>query len=179
MSVTILAVANTPVRSMDLPSYISGYVDGEGCFNVSFCRRAAMRTGWDVRPSFSVSQNDDRQEVLELMLDYFGCGTLRPDRSDKTVKFEVRAIANLVGAVVPHFEAYPLMSAKRRDFEGFAAVCRLVAAGSHLSRPGLRAIVELATVMNASGRRKFTADQILGSQDLKVIVSASSNGGKT
>ena len=96
MSVTILAVANTPVRSMDLPSYISGYVDGEGCFNVSFCRRAAMRTGWDVRPSFSVSQNDDRQEVLELMLDYFGCGTLRPDRSDNTVKFEVRAIANLI-----------------------------------------------------------------------------------
>jgi len=72
-----------------------------------------------------------------------------------------------------------LVSAKRRDFEGFAAVCRLVAAGSHLSPPGLRAIVELATVMNASGRRKFTADQILGSQDLKVIVSASSNGGKT
>jgi hypothetical protein len=138
-----------------------------------------MRTGWDVRPSFSVSQNDDRQEVLELMLDYFGCGTLRPDRSDKTVKFEVRAIAHLVGAVVPHFEAYPLMSAKRRDFEGFAAVCRLVAVGSHLSQPGLRAIVELATSMNASGRRKFTADQILGSQDLKVIVSASSNGGKT
>ena len=26
-----------------------------------------MRTGWDVRPSFSVSQNDDRQEVLELI----------------------------------------------------------------------------------------------------------------
>jgi hypothetical protein len=164
---------------MDLPSYISGYADGEGCFNVSICRRASMRSGWDVRPSFSVSPNDDRQEVLELMLDYFKCGTLRPDRSDNTVKFEVRAIANLVGKIVPHFEAYPLISAKRRDFEGFAAVCRLVAAGSHLSPEGLREIVDLAAMMNASGRRKFTAEQILGSQDLKVIVSASSNGGKT
>src|SRR5579863_10417131 len=179
MSVTILAVANTPVRSMDLPSYISGYVDGEGCFNVSFCRRAAMRTGWDVRPSFSVSQNEDRQEVLELMLEYFGCGTLRPDRSDNTIKFEVRAIANLVGKVVPHFEAYPLISAKRRDFQAFAVVCRLIAAGHHLSRDGLQAIVSQATMMNSSGRRKFTADQILEVQDLKVIVSASSNGGKT
>jgi len=117
--------------------------------------------------------------VLELMLSYFECGTLRPDRSDDTIKFEVRAIANLVGKVVPHFEAYPLISAKRRDFDGFAAVCRLIVAGSHLSPSGLREIVSLATVMNASGRRKFTADQIVGSQDLKVIVSASSNGGKT
>jgi hypothetical protein len=164
---------------MDLPSYISGYADGEGCFNVSFCRRASLRTGWDVRPSFSVSQNGDRLQVLELMLDYFKCGTLRPDRSDNTVKFEVRAIANLVGNIVPHFEAYPLLSTKRSDFEGFAAVCRLVAAGNHLSPSGLREIVGLATTMNASGRRKFTADQILGNQDLKVIVSASSNGGKT
>jgi hypothetical protein len=113
------------------------------------------------------------------MLEYFRCGTLRPDRSDNTVKFEVRAIANLVGNVIPHFEAYPLMSAKRRDFEGFAAVCRLIAAGGHLSLTGLREIVNQAMVMNASGRRKFTADQILEGQDLKVIVSASSNGGKT
>ena len=164
---------------MDLPSYISGYADGEGCFNVSFCRRAAMRTGWDVRPSFSVSQNGDRLEVLELMLGYFKCGTLRPDRSDNTVKFEVRAIANLIGKVIPHFEAFPLISAKRSDFEGFAAVCRLIAAGTHLSPAGLREIVGLASMMNASGRRKFTAQQILGNQDLKVIVSASSNGGKT
>jgi hypothetical protein len=91
----------------------------------------------------------------------------------------VSAIANLVGKVVPHFEAYPLISTKRRDFEGFAAVCRLVAAGNHLTREGLQAIVSQATMMNSSGRRKFTADQILEVQDLKVIVSASSNGGKT
>jgi LAGLIDADG endonuclease len=164
---------------LDLPSYISGYVDGEGCFNVSFCRRASLRTGWDVRPSFSVSQNSDRCEVLELMLGYFGCGSVRPDRSDNTVKFEVRAIANLIGRVLPHFEAYPLMSTKRRDFERFAAVCRPISARAHLRASGLREIVELAVLMNASGRRKFTADQILSSQDLKVIVSASSHGGES
>jgi hypothetical protein len=119
---------------MDLPSYISGYADGEGCFNVSFCRRLSLRSGWEVRPSFSVSQNSDRREVLELMLEYFRCGTIRPDRSDQTVKFEVRSAASLLGAVIPHFEQYPLMSAKQRDFEKFAAVCRLVAGGGHHHR---------------------------------------------
>jgi hypothetical protein len=69
----------------DLPSYISGYVDGEGCFTVS------------------VSQNGDRCEVLLEIQDYFGCGTIRPDRSDKTVKWEARSLPLLIERVIPHF----------------------------------------------------------------------------
>ena len=164
---------------MDLPSYFTGYADGEGCFTVSFCRRKSMRCGWEVRPSFSVSQNADRMQVLELMLDYFGCGTIRPDRSDQTVKYEVRDIRSLIHRILPHFQQYPLMSAKRTDFEHFAVVCRLVDAGEHLTKPGLRAIVERAMAMNPSGKRKFAAIEILGAEDLKVIVSACSNAGSS
>ena len=162
---------------MDVPSYISGYVDGEGCFTVSFSNRLRMRGGWEVRPSFSVSQNADRSQVLELMLGYFGCGSIRPDRSDRTLKYEVRDIANLIGRVLPHFEAYPMMSEKQKDFERFARVCRSVHERRHLTSSGLHEIVESAMVMNPGGRRKFTAVQILGSSEPKVIVSASSNGG--
>ncbi len=162
---------------MDLPSYISGYADGEGCFNVSFCRRASLRSGWEVRPSFSVSQNADRRQVLDLMLEYFDCGSIRPDRSDLTVKFEVRAINDLTRRIVPHFEKYPMMSAKQNDFVAFARVCQLVDAGEHLRASGLQSIVSLVAPMNSSGRRKFTTAEIVGSQDLKVIVSACSNAG--
>ena len=52
---------------MDLNAYISGYVDGEGCFCVSFQPSNRHRFGWEVRPSFSVSQNLDRSEVLYLI----------------------------------------------------------------------------------------------------------------
>ena len=76
----------------DLPSYISGYVDGEGCFTVSISPRPTLRVGWEVRPSLSVSQNGDRDEVLLEIQEHFGCGTIRPDRSDKTVKWEVRSL---------------------------------------------------------------------------------------
>ena len=64
---------------VDLPSYISGYVDGEGCFTVSISPRPTLRVGWEVRPSVSVSQNGDRSEVLLAIQEYFGCGTLRRD----------------------------------------------------------------------------------------------------
>ena len=69
-----------------LSAYISGYADGEGCFTVSIAPRATLAVGWEVRPSFSVSQNGDRAEVLHALKAYFGCGSIRPDRSDKTLK---------------------------------------------------------------------------------------------
>ena len=52
---------------VDLGSYISGYVDGEGCFTVSISPRPTLLAGWEVRPSLSVSQNGDRAEVLLLI----------------------------------------------------------------------------------------------------------------
>ena len=60
---------------VDLPSYISGFVDGEGCFSVSFGPRPTLSLGWEVRPSLSVSQNGDRSEVLLEIQRYFDCGT--------------------------------------------------------------------------------------------------------
>jgi hypothetical protein len=52
---------------MDLSAYFAGFVDGEGCFTVSFSPRSTLLLGWEVRPSFSVSQNADRIEVWLLM----------------------------------------------------------------------------------------------------------------
>jgi hypothetical protein len=161
---------------MDLRAYFAGFVDGEGCFTVSFSPRSTLLIGWEVRPSFSVSQNADRSEVLVLMQQYFGCGSVRPDRSDKTLKYEVRCLDDLIERVIPFFEANPLLSGKRRDFERFAEVCKLVRSGAHRSKPGLRAIVELAMAMNASGKRKFKTDAIFPTE-AEVIVSASSNAG--
>ena len=81
---------------MDVGSYLSGYTEGEGCFCVTFNRSCRHAFGWDIRPSFSISQNRDRSEILELFKTVFGCGTIRPDRSDKTLKYEVCSVADLV-----------------------------------------------------------------------------------
>jgi LAGLIDADG endonuclease len=163
-----------------LSAYISGYVDGEGCFTVSISPRAKLLVGWEVRPSFSVSQNGDRAEVLHVLQAYFGCGSIRPDRSDRTVKWETRRLEDILGHVIPHFESFPLMSGKQLDFERFASVCRLMAAGAHRRRAGLIEIVELARVMNPSGKRRYDAGAILASlRQGEGIVCASGNGGIT
>lgn len=144
-----------------LPAYISGYADGEGCFTVSISPRARLRVGWEVRPSFSVSQNGDRAQVLVLLKDYFGCGSIRPDRSDSTLKWETRRLGDLIDRVIPHFERYPLLSQKREDFENFAIICRMMTDGAHRSRRGLSQIVQLAHSMNVSGKRRYAIEEVL------------------
>ncbi|MBI2169505.1 MAG: LAGLIDADG family homing endonuclease [Actinobacteria bacterium] len=145
----------------DLPSYISGYVDGEGCFTVSIAPRPTLRVGWEVRPSLSVSQNGDRSEVLLEIQEYFGCGTIRPDRSDKTLKWEVRSLPLLLSAAIPHFERYPLRSGKQRDFELFADICRRMSRREHLHPVGLAEIVAHASRMNPSGKRGYDPAKII------------------
>jgi hypothetical protein len=148
---------------VDLPSYISGYVDGEGCFTVSISPRPTLLVGWEVRPSVSVSQNSDRSEVLLAIQRYFGCGTIRPDRSDRTVKWEVRSLSLLTSRVIPHFRRYPLQSGKQADFERFAAICDLMDRGEHRTARGLIEIVRLAGAMNPSGKRGYRPEMILES----------------
>ena len=123
---------------MDLASYISGFVDGEGCFCVSFQPSSRHRLGWEVRPSFSVSQNAERSRLLYELRRRWSCGTIRPDRSDKTIKFEVRNIRHLVERILPHFREYPLLSAKQGDLERFDRICLLVERGMHQEPDGLQ-----------------------------------------
>ena len=149
---------------MDLPSYISGYVDGEGCFTVSISPRPTLRVGWEVRPSLSVSQNGDRSQVLLAIQEHFGCGSLRPDRSDKTLKWEVRSLPVIVETLIPHFRDYPLLSGKQCDFELFAEICERMTRREHCTIGGLTEIVRLAGAMNPSGKRGYQPAMIL--QDL-------------
>jgi LAGLIDADG DNA endonuclease family protein len=152
---------------VDLPSYISGFADGEGCFTVSISPRATIVVGWEVRPSFSVSQNADRSEVLLAIQRYFDCGALRPDRSDRTLKWEVSSLPLLWGRVIPHFRAYPRLSGKRQDFDLFANICARMVRGDHHFPASLKEIVRLAGQMNPSGKRGYLPELILESIEMK------------
>ena len=143
--------------------YLSGFADGEGSFCVSFSPSNRYRFGWEIRPSFSVSQNFDRAEILHLYKERWGSGTIRPDRSDKTLKYEIRAIEDLNSIVVPHFKKFPILSSKRKDFELFANICLQIKNKEHLNKNGFTTIVNLAFQMNPSGKRKYKKEQILKS----------------
>ena len=58
----------------------------------------------------------------------------------------------MIERVIPFFEASPLLSSKRMDFEKFASVVRAMAAGHHRSSEGFIELLELAVSMNGNGR---------------------------
>ena len=124
---------------------------------ISFAVRAKLRLGLEVRPSFSLSLNERDRGLLEDLRAFFECGWIRESRSDRTFKFEVRAISDLVESVVPHFERFPLRGDKARSCAGFRRVCWMVLQGDHLQREGLREIIDIAYGMNLGKRRHLKA----------------------
>jgi len=63
-----------------IDEWIVGFADGEGCFSISIVRNKECRLGWQVQHEFSVTQAAGSKEALELIRDYFGCGTIIPNR---------------------------------------------------------------------------------------------------
>lgn len=159
-----MARHNTPTlktKQRNLNEYISGFSDGEGCFSVSFSKRDKFLIGWETKPSFCVAQNHDRAEVLFLMQKRFECGFMRRDVKDRTLKYEIRSLDDLLAKVIPHFERYPLLSGKAKDFKLFRRVCLLMEKRRHTTLGGLKEITRLAFQMNPSGTRKYKRDEIL------------------
>jgi hypothetical protein len=139
------------------PWYVTGLTEGEGCFCISFALRAKLRTGLEVRPSFSLSLNRKDLGVLTDLQAFFGCGWIRESKGDRTFKYEVRAIGDLMAAILPHFERFPLRGSKARSCAGFRHACEMIEQGDHLQCDGLRAIIDIAYRMNLGKRRHARA----------------------
>jgi len=145
---------------LNIESYLSGFADGEGCFCVSINKSKRHKFGWEIRPSFSVSQNRDRANILRIFKSQFGCGAIRPDRSDNTLKYEVRSIKDLTDKVSPHFKKYPIVSGKYVDAKKFFDICRMMTNRQHLTKKGFRKILKLANGINSTGKKRFLRKEI-------------------
>ena len=143
------------------PNYISGFIDGEGSFLVSFSPREKLSTGLEIRPSFSASQREDRSEVLSQMKSYFDCGSIRFNRYDQTNRYEVRSLEKLNEVIIPHFRKHPLLSSKVKDFAIFCQVCELMSEGKHKTIKGLKILINLALKMNVNGSRRYSKEFLL------------------
>ena len=111
--------------------YLAGFTDGEASFNISFRPRKDYPVPWKVSVSFNVSQKD--RVILGLFQRYLGCGTLR-GRPDGVWYYEVTNLSAVVENVIPFFERFPFLSAKKkRDFAKFKQIVALMKEGAHLT----------------------------------------------
>lgn len=137
-------------------NYVSGFVDGEGCFHVALQRNPTTKLGIQVVPEFQVSQHFDSVEVLELLIQVLDCGYLKPNHPknprDLTWVYVVRSYKDLAEKVIPFFQNFQLRTAKRIDFEKFVQIIDLMKDGQHKTKPGLAHITQIAISMNRNGQ---------------------------
>jgi len=155
----VTGAENQQERLIEFRGWVIGFVDGEGCFSVSFVRqhnragRKGYRVGYQVSPQFVVSQGESSIRVLEELKEFFGCGRLFANRRhdnhrENMAQFIVGRRDDLVERIIPFFRQYPLRTAKQGDFETFAACVELMQRGRHLTPSGLIEIAELTETMN-------------------------------
>ena len=147
------------------PWFVTGLVEGEGCFSVSFSLRKKLKLGIETRPSFSISLNKRDLELIKTINAFFDCGAVRYSRNDQTYKFEVRSVSDLMEKVIPHFQKYQLFGSKQNDFRLFTEICKEVHANKHRNGEHLRQIIEKAYAMNPSGKRKLAKQDLLRKLD--------------
>ena len=54
--------------------YLTGFVDGEGCFCIALKNQKSARVKWVLDPIFHVTQNSDHKEILYLLQKNLNCG---------------------------------------------------------------------------------------------------------
>ncbi len=127
--------------------WITGFVDGEGCFFVGINPHKEMTAGFQVLPEFTVVQHKRDVQVLHALKGYFDCGVVRVNHDDR-MAYRVRSKEYLLARIVPFFIKHPLKTKKNVDFKKFRRILLMMEADIHLSIDGIEAIRAIAAQMN-------------------------------
>ena len=109
----------------NLPSgdYIAGFVDGEGCFALTFRRdvrheRKGKPVYYSWKVLFAIVLRKDDSELLKKIESVLGCGSISFThmRENGEVRYQVSNIDDLREKIIPFFEKYKLYGKKKYDF---------------------------------------------------------------
>lgn len=131
------------------PDWLSGFVEGEGCFLVNIYKRKDSVLGEGVKLVFKITQDKRNSEVLALFSSIFDCGKVY-NQSPKggVLDFMVTGLADITEKVIPFFLAHSLKGAKLKEFQDFVKVAELMQNKAHLTKDGLEAIRSIKLGMN-------------------------------
>ncbi len=152
--------------------WITGFVDGEGCFSIGFIKQAdkqekdrvrrGYKTGYQVTHEFVVTQGEKSLTSLAILQEYFGVGKIFVNRrhdnhKENLYRYAVRNRQDLIKVIIPFFKKYSLQTSKQDDFEKFAQCVEMLERQEHLTNPGIIKIMNISSTMN---RKKSRIDLI-------------------
>ncbi len=129
------------------PHYITGFVDGEGCFCVSIGRKRFRVP--EVRLYFEIELREDDEPILKEIQKILDCGSIyylsyeRYKKWRPHVKFKVGSFKDIKEKIIPFFQKYPLQAKKKKQFEFFCQVAEMISRNEHRNLEGIKRITLL------------------------------------
>lgn len=147
------------------PNYISGLVDGEGCFCIVISRHKTKKLGFDARLTFEIEMIIEDKPLLERLKETLNCGriyTLNYTRYGwrPHTKFAIHRFEDIKRIVVPFFKKYQLQSKKKKDFDYFCQAVKIFENKEHLSSEGIKRLKEIQSKMNLRRKLKYSSARV-------------------
>lgn len=138
-----LNVKNNTENETLHPMWITGFVDGEGCFRASILKSEKLRFKAQIQMEFVVVQHVRDIHLLYELQKYFNCGIVdtakeKNDPLNNIVRFRVRKLADLCDKIIPFFEQHPLITKKKVEFLRFCDLCYLLKQKTPLTEEGFQ-----------------------------------------
>jgi hypothetical protein len=94
------------------PYFITGFVDGEGCFVISVLKNQKLKIGWEVQVFFIISLHKKDRALLKLIQSSFNdIGSITKHGKD-SLQYRVASIRDLE-VVISYFDKYILITKKK------------------------------------------------------------------
>jgi len=131
------------------PSWVTGFVDGEGCFSVYLARRKDRKSGWHIQVCFQIALHiKDIDLLLQIKSFFREVGTILVNKNRNCVYYKIRKLNDIIKMIIPHFDKYPLITYKQKDFKIFKNIVELMSKGEHLYDNGIIKIISLKAFLN-------------------------------
>ena len=128
------------------PLWVTGFIDGEGCFHVSIIKRKRRKSGWQVLLYFDIHLKKKDLPLLKLIRKFFGVGRIYLNK-DNSISYIVTSVKDLQ-VIIEHFEKYLLITKKRADFELWSKIFYIFKNKKHLTVEGFNKILAMKAALN-------------------------------
>lgn len=145
--------------------YLTGFVDGEGCFYIGFSKRLDLPLKWQIITEFHLSQNPGGHLILKAFQDRLKCGYIKANhyksKTDKSLVLIIKRRQDLVEKLLPFFDKHLLYSNKSKDYAVFKEVLLRIAKKDHLTKLGFNKIVNLVFSLKRNTNKKYSRRDLL------------------
>lgn len=147
------------------PWYITGLVEGEGCFCINISKHKTKKIGFDARLMFEIEMIIDDKPLLEKLQSQLQCGNIYVLNYERYswrphVKYAVKSNSDIQEKIIPFFKKFKLVGKKRKDFEFFCQACEIFKRRDHLKIEGINELRQIQSKMNLRRKLKQSSAKV-------------------